>query len=154
MNRKGEEGKAAYNAYMREYRKGHRERMKQLEHDKYLRQMQTNAEGMRANRRAWMRKHRHENPEQARNAYIRQSRGITAVQYDAKLAYQNNLCALCGKSFDKSAKDTSPCLDHNHGTGQLRDFIHERCNKALGMFQDSPELCRKAAEYLERHSRG
>lgn len=60
---------------------------------------------------------------------------------------------LCGEEFSIREKISysAPVLDHNHRTGQLRQFLHRGCNVALGIFKDDPSLCRKAAEYLERH---
>ena len=80
--------------------------------------------------------------------------GLTPEQSDAKLASQNNLCGMCRKPFDLSRKGTSPALDHNHGTGKNRDFVHSNCNVAIGLLQDDPAMCRLAAEYLERHKSG
>ena len=77
--------------------------------------------------------------------------GLSLVAYDSKLKSQNNLCGLCSLPF---TEDDGPSLDHNHTTKQLRDFCHRTCNLAIGNLKDSSELCRKAAEYLERHSRG
>jgi hypothetical protein len=100
-------------------------------------------------------KHKDDNPEhkKARNfrSGIRRRFGITADEYAAKLAAQNNLCAMCGKPFDYANEHTRPHLDHNHKTGALRDFIHGRCNLGIGHFLDDPALCRKAEEYLLRH---
>lgn len=78
--------------------------------------------------------------------------GLTPEQYDAKLASQNNRCALCGLSFDLNEERTRPVLDHNHKTDKLRDFIHSQCNIGLGNLMDDPAICRLAAEYLERHN--
>jgi hypothetical protein len=101
-------------------------------------------------------KHKDDNPEKmkARNyrSGIRRRFGITADEYAAKLAAQNNLCALCGKPFDYANEHTRPHLDHNHETDQLRDFIHGACNLGIGHFHDDPALCRKAEEYLLRHT--
>ena len=97
------------------------------------------------------RRYRVSHPEWERDQQIRQRHDISAIEYDTRLAEQNNLCALCNEPFNLLSKHTRPCLDHNHGTNVLRQFIHEKCNKGLGMFMDNADVCRKAAEYLERH---
>lgn len=106
--------------------------------------------------REYARKRRLESPDDPYSFWVRQlwhRYKITPEQYRAKLSSQNNLCALCGMPFDFSRKGTRPSLDHNHITQKLRDFIHSNCNVAIGLLQDDPALCRKAAEYLERHGR-
>jgi hypothetical protein len=114
-----------------------------------------NRERLREYQRLWQRAARLKNPERlrmrGRKTNIKRSYGITAEEYEAKLAAQNNLCALCGKSFDLTNEMTRPHLDHNHVTDKLRDFIHGRCNLGIGHFHDDPAMCRKAEEYLLRH---
>ena len=76
--------------------------------------------------------------------------GLMPQQRTEKLAAQRNLCALCGEPFG-TTKMTKPHLDHSHVTNKARGYIHGECNVALGIFNDNPELFRKAAAYLERH---
>lgn len=58
---------------------------------------------------------------------------------------QNNLCALCTKEFDKT-----PHADHDHETNTPRELLCGTCNQAIGLLQDSPELCESAAAYLRK----
>ena len=78
--------------------------------------------------------------------------GITLEEYNRLLALQNNKCALCNEEFEGTGTSKlSPSLDHNHETGKLREFIHHKCNTAIGFLNDDPTKCRLAAEYLEKH---
>jgi hypothetical protein len=52
-------------------------------------------------------------------------------------------CEICGKSTGKL------CIDHDHGSGQVRGQLCDDCNVAMGRFKDSPELLHKALHYLE-----
>lgn len=70
--------------------------------------------------------------------------GYDAGQYDRLLAEQAGCCALCGKR-----ERLVP--DHDHATGLPRRLLCDRCNKALGMFADDPELLAKAAQYVYAH---
>lgn len=44
---------------------------------------------------------------------------------------------------------TNSAIDHNHATGEFRGVLCRQCNRALGMFKDSPITLRHALEYLE-----
>ena len=78
--------------------------------------------------------------------------GRNPADYEQRLHL--GFCALCGK------KDAgrSLCSDHDHdccpgekSCGKCtRDFLCHKCNKALGLFCDSPERLRDAAAYIER----
>lgn len=69
---------------------------------------------------------------------------------------QDGLCPLC----EKPIGDSRVAVDHDHsccsGRGKtcgrcVRAVLHYKCNTAIGMFNDSPEMLRKAIKYLERH---
>ena len=52
-------------------------------------------------------------------------------------------CELCGSTLQLH-------IDHNHITNEIRGVLCTNCNRGLGHFKDSPELLKKAAEYLEK----
>lgn len=62
------------------------------------------------------------------------------------LRNQGNRCAICND--DNPGREFH--LDHDHRKGGVRGVLCHRCNHGLGKFCDSPELLRRAAEYLER----
>lgn len=73
--------------------------------------------------------------------------GITVEEYDRLLAEQGNKCAICRLPMDEGKR---LAVDHDHDTGAVRGIVHIRCNTAIALFRDSPEICRQAAEYLEK----
>lgn len=75
---------------------------------------------------------------------------LAHTKYDAMYASQDGKCAICGLEMDEGRR---LAVDHDHETGEIRGIIHLRCNLALGLFKDSPDICRKAAEYLEKYPR-
>lgn len=79
--------------------------------------------------------------------------GLTERGYAQLLLAQDFRCAICGRGIagvgDKRLK---ACLDHDHKTGARREILCRPCNTALGGFQDSPALLRRAAKYLEKHN--
>lgn len=81
-----------------------------------------------------------------RASSIEKKFGIPAEEYYAKRKEQGDLCGACGRPLDES-----PALDHDHETGELREFCHRTCNAAMGSFNDDPELLRRAADYLEKY---
>ena len=87
-----------------------------------------------------------------KRAGIRYKFGIFPEEYYARLSLQNNLCALCKEPFEGiGATGLAPALDHSHKDGKIREFIHNSCNKGIGLLRDDPKICRLAAEYLEKH---
>lgn len=83
-----------------------------------------------------------------RNSYIKNTHGITAEQYEQRLADQNYLCAICATAAPKGGWH----LDHNHVTGKYRAMLCGVCNRGLGYFQDDAAVLQKAIEYLETHN--
>lgn len=86
-------------------------------------------------------------------AYVRDKQlyaryGITEAEYQTMLKEQDNVCYICKKP-EKSGNVTNLSVDHCHITGAVRRLLCRRCNGGLGSFDDSPELLRKAAYYLE-----
>ncbi len=80
--------------------------------------------------------------------------GLTLNQYLDLLIQQDFRCGLCGGlPVDSHPKRKSPdgfVIDHDHATGRVRGLLHPNCNAGIGLLQDSPEILRRGAEYLER----
>lgn len=100
--------------------------------------------------RAQSRERAKANPDRVKNAWLLRYYGITLEFYRGLLASQNGVCAICLKVDDYY----SLAVDHNHETGNVRGLLCSNCNLALGKFKDSPDLLRKAGEYLEKHGNG
>lgn len=69
---------------------------------------------------------------------------LTLEAYAALLEKQQGKCALCLREQTERLH-----VDHNHSTGEVRGLLCERCNRALGLFADSPALLASAVRYLE-----
>lgn len=79
--------------------------------------------------------------------------GLTIETYNEMLESQNLACAICetapcGTDTHRKAKNLA--VDHDHTTKKVRGLLCDLCNRALGQFQDSPVLLRRAAEYIEK----
>ena len=89
-----------------------------------------------------------------RSNTIKYELGISIEEYEARREAQRiagDLCGLCKQPL--TDVDSTPNLDHDHETMQIREFLHRSCNMALGLLKDDPTICRLAAEYLERHGK-
>jgi Recombination endonuclease VII len=69
--------------------------------------------------------------------------GTHAWLLDLSIAYG---CSLCKKPF--GVGKLRPATDHNHITGEFRGIIHKSCNIAIGLLEDNPGICLRAAAYL------
>lgn len=79
-------------------------------------------------------------------AYSRyQKYGILPDRLESMIAEQDGKCAVCSGALDR------PQVDHDHVSGAVRGILCPNCNMALGLLQDSPDVIRSAALYLERH---
>jgi hypothetical protein len=117
--------------------------------------------------KARVRKWAQDNPEKARaqaqkrqelglnRAQIRfRKYGIGATEYAALLASQGEACAICKRTASGRKDSTELCVDHCHTSNDIRGLLCHSCNRALGLFQDSPEILEEAAAYLRtRRSR-
>lgn len=56
---------------------------------------------------------------------------------------QNGQCKSCSRSGCRLV------VDHCHTTGKIRGLLCDDCNQGIGHFRDSPDLLRRAADYLE-----
>jgi recombination endonuclease VII len=71
---------------------------------------------------------------------------LTPESWDFKFQVQGQCCDIC-KTKEPGKKGWS--TDHDHSTEKTRSILCAFCNPALGLFKDSPELLRKAADYIE-----
>jgi len=105
-----------------------------------------NRERSRAKAAAW----KAANPEKL-DAVTRRNRlkayGLTPECYAEMFALQGGCCAMCGKHQSEESRRLA--VDHNHETGDVRALLCMNCNRTLGHAQESPELLRTAALYLE-----
>jgi ParB/RepB/Spo0J family partition protein len=98
---------------------------------------------------------RRENPERMRSYIGRQRErkrewgiekyGLTLADYDAMLAAQQGVCAICEEPPGKERL----VIDHCHRSERVRGLLCHRCNRLLGHAGDDPATLRVAANYLE-----
>lgn len=72
---------------------------------------------------------------------------ISIDDFNKMLEQQNNLCNICNRQFNNDV-----CVDHCHVTDKVRGLLCNKCNTGLGLFQESIDVLKNAAEYLARYS--
>ena len=152
---KTEERKQVARIHAQEYRKrpGHREKRRLYQNERNAAARLADPIGYRKKKAEETKRRRWLNPIAIANEQKRHVFGISLDEYNRRLAERHRLCALCNRPFDNTMLGR-PVLDHDHVTGQLRDFVHSRCNLGIANFEDDPEQCLLAADYLERHKSG
>lgn len=79
--------------------------------------------------------------------------GMSIAEHNDLVAKQNGLCAICNQPESSviRGKTVSLAVDHCHATGKIRGLLCTKCNRALGLLNDSVGLLKKAIAYLESH---
>lgn len=81
----------------------------------------------------------------SRDMHLRRTYGITSAEYDAQLAAQHGVCAICERPpLDEQCLE----VDHCHVTGRNRALLCGPCNTMLGHARDSEVVLRRAADYV------
>lgn len=108
---------------------------------------------------SWRKQDSKDNPVKWKNknrtSSLKRNYGITVDEYNSMVEKQKGLCPVCLEPLPLLEPENGkhPPVDHNHETGLPCGVLHNRCNRALGLLKDSSNLCRSAAEYLERNGR-
>ena len=142
-----EERKKKDNARSLAYYRANRERLRG-EQNKWKRE---NPDRLKEHRRTAKNKYHHLSKEQRKEWGLKSNYGITYEQFDAMLESQNGLCRICGIEmvvWEGKGRPDCACVDHCHETGVIRGLLCGSCNRAIGLFNDDPELLIKASQYL------
>lgn len=129
-------------------------RCKECSNADHARYMQENSEKMLAYQRKYLKEH----PEKTRQHNLKAKFGLTQADYDELLAKQGNVCAGCGTDIPGGKKNLYFHFDHDHSCcpgiktcGEcIRGLLCSRCNCALGLVDDNPNLLRRLADYVEK----
>lgn len=71
--------------------------------------------------------------------------GLSVEDFNQIRLNQQNKCAICVLEFNKT-----PCVDHDHLTGEIRGLLCLKCNSAIGFLGDSPLRLLAAAMYIQK----
>lgn len=84
------------------------------------------------------------NKPRQKNSTLKYKYGLTLEEYQNLFEKQNGVCAIC----KCTEEGRMLAVDHSHYTGKVRGLLCGLCNRALGLFKDSPELISRAKEYV------
>lgn len=107
------------------------------------------AEAYKAYQETYRAKHRDALNSKERIKRLMRVYGVDLIWVERQLVRQNGKCAICGFTFLFDGKPINqPNIDHDHETGSIRGLLCHKCNKALGLFSDNPDLLFSAFKYL------
>ena len=87
------------------------------------------------------------NKEKVKDSSLQSKYGISLEEYQELYESQNGRCAICYTTkLDKRKR--SFCVDHRHSDGKVRGLLCGRCNRAIGLLNDSPILLERAVRYI------
>mgnify|MGYP001581916172 CR=1 FL=1 len=83
---------------------------------------------------------------------VRWNFGLTKEQYEAILARQGGVCAICQRPETKTwrggKKVKHLSVDHRHGSTLVRGLLCHKCNLGIGHLDDDPARLSRALRYL------
>lgn len=136
--------------HIREYQRGYRakyaEQIREQGRERQSLWRINHPQQARKTRIKWYKEHLGYIKGSRRNQTLRKYK-MTEGEYNKILEFQGGGCAICGSTKGGGAH---LAIDHNHMTGKVRGILCFKCNSALAMANDNPELLRSMANYLER----
>lgn len=123
--------------WYRTYKRRRRTEPEFIERDREIgrRYREMNRDKRLAAMREWHRKNRH------------RQYGLDQAAFAAMAMEQGLACAICRRI-------TSLHVDHDHSTGRVRALLCGKCNRGIGMFDESPDVLAKAIAYITEHKGG
>lgn len=96
--------------------------------------------------------HLHESAKNStRASEFKNKYGLTLEEAKAVVARADGECECCGRKVEPhgtgACKNDVANIDHCHTTGKVRGILCNKCNQALGLLNDKPQL---AVAYLEK----
>lgn len=81
------------------------------------------------------------------NYNMKYHNGMDMQEFGKELDKQGGGCKICGDA--PNGRSERLCIDHDHATMQFRGLLCNRCNTAIGLLRENPDLFQRAHDYLE-----
>jgi hypothetical protein len=130
-----ENNKESIDEYRKKWREEHREYKK--EYDIIYRQK--NKERIISDKKLW---HKSDN---GKNYRLVKNFGITLEEYNKMFDEQKGLCYICSE-----ADTVKLAVDHNHNTGAIRRLLCKKCNVAIGLLKEDPQIIENVLNYIKQ----
>jgi hypothetical protein len=88
-----------------------------------------------------------EDKRKSREYKLRYRYTITREQYENLYNEQEGHCKICKAFFGDKL-----CVDHCHGTGNIRGLLCSKCNSGIGYLKDNITVLESAIDYLRAAS--
>ena len=87
-----------------------------------------------------------------KNENLMRRYGISLKQWTEILTKQGNVCKICSRDSEKFVvdHDHSCCSTKNTCGKCIRGIICDKCNKAMGLLDDSQHILKNMIEYLRK----
>lgn len=113
-------------------------------------------------RKLWDASHRPAGSLKAADKHYRQAYGISLDEVLKIGEQQQWRCGICGEKFEDKPYQNRHAIsvkaryafmvDHSHKTGSVRGLLCYNCNTLIGHAMDSPEILKRAIQYLQSHA--
>ena len=84
----------------------------------------------------------------SRDNYLKNTYGINTEGYNTLFVSQDGRCAIC--EIHQSNLKHPLYVDHCHSTNQIRGLLCNKCNFAIGLFNEDIMLLDNAKQYLKQ----
>src|SRR5690349_12727431 len=72
--------------------------------------------------------------------------GLTVDDVERMFERANGSCQICGLTLVRGRGKYA--VDHDHDTGRIRGLLCAKCNTAIGLMRNNPDLLMRAVHYL------
>lgn len=85
-----------------------------------------------------------------RKRHLKKTHNLTDEERAVMFIMQGGKCAICGKLEKEVGKKFG--VDHHHISGKIRKLLCYKCNLALGLVKEDPEILISMLSYLKEHN--
>jgi hypothetical protein len=131
-------------------------RAKKLCQQCYMNQLYKKNPIMRQKARNRTNAYRKNNLEKVRQAdrekHLKKKFNIGISEYESLQSAQNNLCAICKNPETTSCRGQKInylAVDHCHRSGVIRGLLCFKCNTAISIIENTPNILESIREYLK-----